>query len=139
MHWLAPYTSSSSNSGNVGFSSISAHVQVALIKYINKLKLSHENYQNYVISSHRTEETGFINTTDFFNLIPSLQTYRSSLVLLILIFIAFHLNSICNRLIIPKIKFSRWYKTIKLSTRSSYLHNLDFLHFEHYKSLKSHF
>lgn len=40
---FVPYTSRSSYSGNVGFSSIRAHVQVAAIKYINKPKLSHEN------------------------------------------------------------------------------------------------
>lgn len=40
--WLAPYAYSCSSSGNVGFSSIRAHIQVALIKYVNKLKCSPE-------------------------------------------------------------------------------------------------
>lgn len=36
------------------------------------------NCQNYVLSRQRTEEIWFINTADFFKVIPSLQTYRSS-------------------------------------------------------------
>lgn len=31
-------------------------------------------YENYVMFSHRTEETGYMSTADFFNLILFLQT-----------------------------------------------------------------